>query len=217
MTNNDIFRRLRFCFNLNDHQVRDVFALADVGVTEQQISHWLKKEDDVQQVNMPDAKLAAFLNGFITYKRGPKDGDKPAIEKKLNNNLIFTKLKIALNYKAEDIIALLSSVDFRLGKAELSAFFRKPDHKHFRECKDQVLRNFLTALQKQERPTVNNAHSTSVNKVQPQKSHAKKSATQKSSKKDKKIYHNPNAAKQDSSRNVLKLKPEQIWGKKTED
>ncbi|MCK5433009.1 MAG: DUF1456 family protein, partial [Gammaproteobacteria bacterium] len=30
---------------------------------------------------------------------------------------------------------------------ELSAFFRKPGHKHYRNCQDQVLRKFLKGLQ----------------------------------------------------------------------
>ena len=57
------------------------------------------------------------------------------------------KLKIALNMKAEDVLQTLSLAGFRLSKHELSAFFRKADHKHFRVCKDQVLRNFLQGLQ----------------------------------------------------------------------
>ena len=49
--------------------------------------------------------------------------------------------------KAEDVLQTLSLAGFRLSKHELSAFFRKADHKHFRACKDQVLRNFLQGLQ----------------------------------------------------------------------
>jgi uncharacterized protein YehS (DUF1456 family) len=60
---------------------------------------------------------------------------------------VFTKLKIALNFKAEDVLEVLGSTGHTLSKHELSAFFRKPDHKHYRECKDQVLRNFLKGLQ----------------------------------------------------------------------
>jgi hypothetical protein len=56
------------------------------------------------------------------------------------------KLKIALNLKAELVLEILASANFKLGMHVLSAFFRKPGHKHFRECKDQVLRNFLQGL-----------------------------------------------------------------------
>ena len=79
---------------------------------------------------------------------GKKEGPNPIAEKRLSNNIILTKLKIALNLKAEELIELLETVDFRLNKPELSAFSRKTDHKHYRECKDQVLRNLLQAIDK---------------------------------------------------------------------
>ena len=34
-----------------------------------------------------------------------------------------------------------------MSKHELTALFRKASHKNYRECKDQVLRNFLSGLQ----------------------------------------------------------------------
>ena len=71
--------------------------------------------------------------------------EKP--EKKLTNNIIFNKLKIALSLKAENVLAILELSEFHISKHELSAFFRKSGHKHYRECKDQVLRNFLNGLQ----------------------------------------------------------------------
>ena len=61
------------------------------------------------------------------------------------------KLKIALNLKAEDVLKILALVDFSLSKHELSAFFRKSSHKHYRKCQNQVLRNFLNGLQIQHR------------------------------------------------------------------
>ena len=72
-------------------------------------------------------------------------------EDHLTNNMIFMKLKIALNLKAEDILDILDLADFRLSKHELSAFFRKPGHKHFRACKDQVLRNFMNGMKEKYR------------------------------------------------------------------
>ena len=56
-------------------------------------------------------------------------------------------MKIALNLQAEDMLEVMSSADFRMSKHELSAFFRKPEHKHYRECKDQILRHFLKGVQ----------------------------------------------------------------------
>ncbi len=60
---------------------------------------------------------------------------------------IIATIKIAFDLKAEDVLAILDLVDVHISKHELSALFRKPGHKHFRECKDQILRNFLMGLQ----------------------------------------------------------------------
>ncbi len=147
MTNNDILRRIRYCFDLSDSKMIDIFKLAGLDVSRSEVSDWLKSEEDPDFKNCNDKNLATFLNGFITHNRGPKEGEAPEVETRINNNMIFNKLKIALNLKAEEILAILELVDFELSKHELSAFFRRPDHKHFRECHDQVLRNFLNGMQ----------------------------------------------------------------------
>ena len=147
MTNNDILRRLRYCFDLSDKTMIAIFAQADSQVTREQVSNWLKKEDDVDYQSCNDRLMATFLNGFINYKRGRREGDQPKPESQLSNNLILKKLNIALNLRSDDVLAILELAGFRLSKHELSAFFRKPGNKHYRECKDQVLRNYLQGLQ----------------------------------------------------------------------
>lgn len=147
MNNNDVLRRIRFTFNFTDSKMIAVFGLAGYRVTRVQISDWLKKEDDPAYQNCSDIQLAAFLNGLINDKRGQKEGVQPKPEKRLNNNIIFRKLKIALNLKDEDILNILELADLPMSKHELSAFFRKPGHKNYRSCKDQILRNFLQGLQ----------------------------------------------------------------------
>lgn len=64
----------------------------------------------------------------------------------MNNNDIFKKLRVALQLRDDQIVEILELVDFRITKAELSAFFRSQDHPNFMECGDQVLRNFLNGL-----------------------------------------------------------------------
>ena len=147
MTNNDILRRIRYTFDLSDSQMIAIFHQADHEVTREEISDWLKKDDDPAFKDCSDTRMAIFLNGFINKRRGKREGAQPEPETRLNNNIIFTKLKIALNLKAEEIIELLALAGFHIGKHELSAFFRRPDHKHYRECKDQILRNFLKGVQ----------------------------------------------------------------------
>jgi uncharacterized protein YehS (DUF1456 family) len=155
MNNNDIIRRIRYIFDFSDDQMIALFGAAEHEVTRQQISDWMKKEDDPAYQTCCDRELALFLNGLINEKRGKREGPQAEPEDRLNNNIIFRKLRIALNLKDDAVLDVLALAGFRLSKGELSAFFRQPKHKHFRLCKDQVLRNFLNGLQMQHRPKEN--------------------------------------------------------------
>ncbi len=148
VTNNDIIRRLRYALNLSDSDMINTFAAADNEVTRAQVSDWLKRDDDDAQQRIKDIDLASFLNGLINVRRGKREGAQPAPEKRLDNNLILRKLKIAFELKDDDMLDLLALAGFEMiTKSELSAFFRKPDHRHYRECKDQILRNLLKGIE----------------------------------------------------------------------
>ncbi|WP_057940364.1 YehS family protein [Algoriphagus resistens] len=153
MTNNDVARSLRYTFDFNDFTMIEIIKSGGESVDRELVANWLKRDDDPEFEEMYDKELATFLNGFIILKRGKKDGVQPVAEKRLNNNIILRKLKIALNLKDEDILGILESVDRKISKHELSAFFRKPGQAQFRPCKDQILRNFLKGLQQKYRPT----------------------------------------------------------------
>ena len=114
MTNNDILRRIRYTFDFKDAAMVDIFAAANHEVNRQQVINWLKKEDDADFVKLTDTELAIFLNGLINTKRGKREGEQPQPEKRLSNNMVFMKLRIALNMKAEDILETLKAVDFQL-------------------------------------------------------------------------------------------------------
>lgn len=147
MNYNDIMRRIRYTFDYSDSKMIKIFALADHEVTRTQVNNWLKKEDDPAYLNLNDHILAIFLNGFINEKRGKKEGEQAKPEKHLNNNIIFRKLKIALNLRDDDILKILKFAGLTISKHELSAFFRNPGQEQYRLCQDQILRNFLLGMQ----------------------------------------------------------------------
>lgn len=64
----------------------------------------------------------------------------------MTNNDILKKLRVALKLRDEDIIHILKLADFEVSKGELSALFRSEDHPNYKECGDQLLRNFLNGL-----------------------------------------------------------------------
>jgi len=154
MTNNDVLRRVRYIFDYSDKKMIAIFKEAETEVSREQLSQWLKKDDDADYKSCSDQMLATFLNGLIAHKRGKREGEQPVAEKKLTNNLILKKLKIALNLQSDDMLNLLSLAGLPVSQHELSAFFRKAGHKHYRDCKDQVLRNFLQGLQLKHRDGV---------------------------------------------------------------
>ncbi|EOZ91976.1 hypothetical protein A33Q_4069 [Indibacter alkaliphilus LW1] len=152
MNNNDILRSIRYTFDFGDDQMIRLFEYGGRTTNREEVSNWLKKDDDEAFKPIYDVDLAAFLNGLIVKNRGKKDGQDPVAEKSLNNNKVFRKLKIALELKDEDILQILDEADFRFSKHELSAIFRKPTQSQYRVCKDQVLRYFLRGLQVKFRP-----------------------------------------------------------------
>ncbi len=64
----------------------------------------------------------------------------------LSNNDILKKLRVALSLRNDDIIEILSLVDFEMSKGALGDLFRNEDHPGYVEAGDQVLRNFLNGL-----------------------------------------------------------------------
>ncbi len=64
----------------------------------------------------------------------------------MTNNDILKKLRVALHLRDDQIIEILKLVDFNISKSELGAFFRSEDHPNYKNCGDQVLRNFLNGL-----------------------------------------------------------------------
>lgn len=74
------------------------------------------------------------------------------IPNRINNNLILRKLRIGLNYKEEEMLGTLKLANFNLSKSELSALFRARNSKHYQDCGDRILRNFLIGLTAKYRP-----------------------------------------------------------------
>lgn len=153
MTNNDILRRIRYALSISNDQMITIFAKGNLAIDHAQLHSWLLKEHEEGIVLCPDSALSQFLDGLIRLRRGePKDPQPQQIPNRINNNLILRKLRIAFNFKDEDMLTTLKLANFNLSKSELSALFRAKDHKHYQDCGDQILRNFLMGLTIKYRP-----------------------------------------------------------------
>lgn len=152
---NDVLRRLRFALSLDNTATINIFKLANYELDEAYLTSMMKKEEEDGFLPCRDKTLALFLDGLIIKKRGKQEGVEPKVLKageRLSNNDILRKIKIAQSYQQEDMMRILRTAGFPVGKSELTALFRKPDHRSYRECKDQLLRNFLQGMVKTYRP-----------------------------------------------------------------
>ena len=71
----------------------------------------------------------------------------------MTNNLVLKKLRVAFELRDEDMHQAFVDAGLPVSKPELSALFRQPDHRNYRACGDQMLRNFLKGLTLRLRPS----------------------------------------------------------------
>ena len=149
MINNDVMRSIRYMLDLGDGKIVEIIKLsdADFAIEKEDVQSFLKKDGDEGYVECSDRVLAHFLDGLVFHYRGKNESLPPRpVEKRITNNLVLKKLRVAFELKDADMHQAFVDAGFPVSKPELSALFRQPDHKNFRACGDQLLRNFLKGL-----------------------------------------------------------------------
>lgn len=147
MNNNDILRRVHYALNISNPDMVAIFKLAGHDLQESAIPEILKKEKEAGFVECSDQLLTLFLDGLIIMKRGKKETTSPQptmpIEIAMSNNMVLKKLRIAFNFKEEDMLDMFKRADCAITKPELSALFRRQGSKNYKTCGDQILKKFL--------------------------------------------------------------------------
>lgn len=150
MNNNDFLRRLRYALNIKDMSMLEIFKLGGKTIDKETLLSYLKKEEEEGFKKINNEFLLSFLDGLIIYKRGKKEDEEKKVEVKVTknnlNNVILRKLRIALSFKSYDMIEIFKLGGVDISEGELSALFRKEDHKNYRECGDKYIRVFLKGL-----------------------------------------------------------------------
>jgi uncharacterized protein YehS (DUF1456 family) len=147
MTHNDVLRSLRYLLNVSDATLVDIFRLGNREVGHAEVVAFLKRDDEDGYQACSDKTMAHFLNGLVIYKRGQDESRPPQpVEVPVTNNTVLKKIRVAFELKDDDVIALVQKNGLTVSKTELGAFFRRPSHRNYRDCGDQVLRTFLKGL-----------------------------------------------------------------------
>ena len=150
MTDNDVLRRVRYALRINDKAMMEVFKLGGMNISLEELTALLSKPEDENFKTCNNKTLDVFLSGLITYKRGPQKNAPEKTEEIPNNkninNYILRKLKIALAFRSEDMIDAFKTGGINMSESELSAIFRRPDHKNYREAGDKYVRIFIKGI-----------------------------------------------------------------------
>jgi len=149
VTYNDILRRFRYALDFSNATMIEIFRLSGHEIDVSTLLNLLKKEEEPGYLNCSATVLGYFLDGLIVFKRGAREivGQfvaKPVTE--LSNNDILKKIRIALELKEEDMMAIMKCANVTISKSELSALFRSMGQKNYKTCGDQFLRSFLQGL-----------------------------------------------------------------------
>jgi len=165
MDNNDILVRTRYALDLKNIDMLKIFDMGGMKVTKETLIKMMIRTKDLgveenqitpEHKRLDDRELESFLNGLITYKRGPQpeatDGQvRPMfiiVSHDDVNNVLLKKLKIALALKQEDMVNIFKKAGLTVSGTELTALLRKKGHKHYRACLDNFARNFLLGMAK---------------------------------------------------------------------
>jgi uncharacterized protein YehS (DUF1456 family) len=147
VTQNDVLRSVRYLLNVTDAKLGDIIRLGGGDVRQADLVAMLKRDDEEGYRECGDVLLAHCLNGVVIYKRGRDESrPPPPVEVPVTNNVVLKRLRVAFELKDDDIIALIAKTGLRVSKGELGAFFRRPDHRNYRDCGDQFLRNLIKGL-----------------------------------------------------------------------
>lgn len=147
MNTNDALRSIAYLLHVSDAKLVEIVRMGEGEASKEEIIAYLKRDDEFGYEPCPHEVMAHFLNGLVTLKRGKKENQLAAdIEVPITNNIILKKLRVAFELKDIDIAAIIEKSGLRVSKAELGAFFRRPDHRNYRECGDQFLRNLMKGL-----------------------------------------------------------------------
>ena len=147
MNTNDVLYKIQKALKLSSEDILKAYELESYNMDKTHLDALLKRQQEKDSKLCSYEELGVFLDGLVTFKRGPspKKADTTEIVE-LTNNLILKKLRIALELKEAETEIIFGLGDVELSKQQLASLFRKEGHKNFKACSDELLTAFLNGL-----------------------------------------------------------------------
>jgi len=146
ISTNEILYRIQKALNLSTEDMIEIYKLASHAMSWEHLDSLLKRRQEEGFMLCSYEELGVFLDGLVTFKRGPspKKSNDEVVE--LTNNLILKKLRIALELKEAEIEIIFGLAEIELTKQQLASLFRKESHKNFKPCSAELLMAFIEGL-----------------------------------------------------------------------
>ncbi len=151
MHNNTLLAHLVQAFSLEEADVQRLIALGGWTLDASQVAARMRVRSATP---LTDRELGALLDGLIVERRGPRPDGAPAatpVEVTYSNNAVLKKLRIALDFKEEQMAAAFAAGGDPLDHYAIGALFRKERQKQFRPCTDARLAAFLRGVAEMEK------------------------------------------------------------------
>ena len=87
MTPGQILKKLVISLGLRHEDIREIFHLSGKELSSSQVRAWMSGKNHKNHQGLSMEELGTFLDGFITYSRGPKDA--PSVLPLAITNLIY--------------------------------------------------------------------------------------------------------------------------------
>lgn len=149
MAKNALLRSISNALKLDEAALVNIFRNAGREVAPSTIAAFQKSEKEDGYIPCSDPILGFFLDGLIIHLRGRQEGQAASVEAPvalLTHNAVLKKLRIALDLKEEGLIEVLKRGGIAISKNDLTGYFRKPGHKHYKECSEQFLMGFIKGV-----------------------------------------------------------------------
>ena len=146
ISTNEILYRIQKALNLTMEEMLKIYTLESYTMSEEHLDNLLKRHKEKGFTIASYEELGVFLDGLVTFKRGPSPKKSDGNNVELTNNLILKKLRIALELKEAETEIIFGLADIELSKQQLASLFRKENHKNFKPCSDTLLMAYLDGL-----------------------------------------------------------------------
>src|SRR6185437_594875 len=166
MINNDVLRSIRYMLDLSDGKVVELIHRADASapVAKEDVQAFLKKDGEPGYAECSNRTLALFLDGLVFHCRGKDDSRAPRPpEKRVTNNVVLKKLRVAFELKDVDMHEILEAAGFPISKPDAnnqipatarfpishpdhSALVRQRNNKNHKLYGDHLMPNCLQGL-----------------------------------------------------------------------